>query len=351
MMPTTIRSPSEAPQTLLDTTLEHLVESGELTARQAQAVHAAYAAESCGVPASPVTSAQPRHPSPWANRLIEVGAYLGAALVAAGGAIVVGQRWQEIGQAGQLWLLAALAVVFGAAGATAVVVGGRRPDEHGQAVARRLASTLLTLCASAVAGLVIRAFIPDFGRDISESTAGWMLLTAAAVAGAVLILTRVVAPSALGELALFGTLLAAGFGAVLVAGVPDDPTVPVLVFFSLGAGYAVVALTTRLLTVPTLGVVLGLVTALAAAAGETATNRILLAVLALGCFGAYLMRPRWPLVMAAMLAAVALTFSLVGDALGSAVAFLASGLLLLGLAAAALIRQQHRTRMADPSVR
>ncbi len=342
-MSTTTQTPSNHDLELLDSTLGHLVESGELTAQQAHVVHDAYATESTVVHAVPVAAPAERHPSSWASRLIEVGAYLGAALVAAGGAIVVGQRWEDLGQAGQLWLLAVLASAFAAAGAVTVFVGRHLRDEHEQSVARRLASTLLTLCAAAAAGLVIRAIVPNTNQDISEARAGWMLLTAAAVAGTILVVTRLVAPSALAELALFGTTLAAAFGAILVVGMPDSPTFATVLFFCLGAGYAVMALTTRLLTVPTLGLILGLATALAAAGGETTTNRLLLGLLAVVCFGAYLMTPRWPLVTAAMLAAVALTFSLVGGALGSAFAFLVSGLMLLGLAAVALLLQQRRS--------
>jgi hypothetical protein len=129
-----------------------------------------------------------------------------------------------------------------------------------------------------------------------------------------------------------------------VVSLPEGPTLPRVLFFCLGVGYAALALTTRMLTVPTLGLVLGLATALVASVGGTTDSRVLLAVLALGCFAAYLVRPRWPLVSAAMLAAVALTFSVVGDAFGPAVAMLVSGVLLLLLTAGALVLRQRWSR-------
>ena len=336
----------------LDSALHHLVGSGELTEVQAHRVHEAFVAEATVPAAAPRATHRPA--GGWAGRLIEVGAYLGAALVAAGGTLVVGQQWEELGHNGQLAVLAAVTLAFGVAGVTVIAVArgrGGGPSLADDAVLRRLASTLLTLSAAASAGLVIRAYLPDTG-DASDARVGWMFLTAGVVAGLVLVAARLTAPSALAEVGLYGAVLAALGGIMMLVGPSDSPTMAIVAFFCVGAGYAAVALLTRLLTVPTLGMVLGLGTALFAAfVGEMTTSRVLLAVLAVGCFAAYLVRPLWPLVTAAMLAAVGFSFMLVGDTFGPAVAMLVSGLLLLVLAAGALLlRRRHVQRKEDGDV-
>ena len=325
----------------LDSTLHHLVDAGEITDAQAHRVHDAFLAER----AVPEGAAPPiaGRGAGWTGRLIEVGAYLGAALVAAGGVLVVGQQWEQLGLSGQLAVLGAVAVAFAVAGSVVVVVGRTRRAQVGDPdVLRRLASTLLTLSAAASAGFVARAFLPDTG-DIAESRAGWMLLTMAAVAGLILVAARLTAPSALAEIGLYGTVLAAAAGVMFLAGPLDSPTPAIVAFFGIGVGYTALSLLTRWLTVPTLATVLGLATALFASLGDTTTSRVLLAVLAVGCFAAYLARPHWPLVTTALLAAVAFSFSIVGDTFGPAVAMLVSGLLLLVLTTAALLLRRRRT--------
>jgi hypothetical protein len=336
---------------VLDSALRQLVEAGELTPVQAQRVHDTYNVESATVEG---TTPAPPGPSGWARRLIEVGAYLGAALVAAGGAIIVGQQWQDLGRSGQLVLLAALTVAFGAAGAVVAWADHRRDEpDADRAVLRRLASTLLTLAAAATAGFVAVAYLPAAGEGSpSDARAGWMFLTIAAATGAVLVVTRLGAPSALAEIGLYGAVLAVPTGLLFFVNLPDSRDVPPLaavLFAAVGVGYAAVASTTRVLTVPVLGTVLGLGTALIAAGGDSTTSRVLLAVLAVGCFAAYLARPRWPFVATAMLAAVILTFVVVGDAFNPAVAMLVAGMALLALTAGALLLQRRRSvRQAEP---
>jgi hypothetical protein len=170
-----------------------------------------------------------------------------------------------------------------------------------------------------------------------------MFLTAGLVAGLILLAARLTAPSAVAEVGLYGAILGALGGTMMLVGPTNDPTAAVVAFFCIGVAYAAVSVLTRLLTVPTLGLVLGLGTALfASLVGEETTSRVLLAVLAVGCFAAYLVRPLWPLVTAAMVSAVGFSFLLVGDTFGPAVAMLVSGLVLLALAAGALLlRRRH----------
>jgi len=337
-MSAALQTPTHDDVVTLDSALAKLVVAGEITDAQAHGVHDSFVAESAGRAVPAIQRA-----TGWTGRLIEVGAYLGAALVAAGGVLVVGQQWEQLGLSGQLAVLGAVAVALFVAGFTVVAVGRTR---HGLVndpdALRRLASTLLTLSAAAAAGFVARGFLPDTG-DVAESRLGWMFLSVAAVAGLILVAARLAAPSALAEIGLYGTVLAAMTGVMFLAGLPDSPTPAVVAFFGLGVCYTAVALLTRWLTVPTLGTVLGLATALFAAVGEGTTSRVLLALLAVGCFVAYFARPRWPLVTVALLAAVAFSFSLVGNTFGPAVAMLVSGVLLLVLATSALLLQRRRS--------
>ncbi|MFZ0324547.1 MAG: hypothetical protein WAN48_10490 [Actinomycetes bacterium] len=326
----------------LDSALERLVGSGDLTDVQAHRVHDAFAAEVV-TPAAAEAVLTPR-PSSLASRLIEVGAYLGAALVAAGGALVVGQRWDELGHSGQVVLLAVLALVFGAVGLVVVAVDRRRPLAEDHAVIRRLASTMFTLTAVAAAGLVLRLYLPDRG-GVDDTRLGWMFLTIAVVSGAILVGARFLAPSALAEIGLYGTVLAVPLGLMFVFNLPDSDWMAqagMVTFFAVGAAWAAMATWTKVLTVPMLGTVLGLGTALFASLGGTTTSKVLLAVLAVGSFAVYLVQPRWPWVTAAMLAAIFFTFAIVGDAFGGPVAMLVAGLLLLVLAALALMLQRRR---------
>lgn len=321
----------------LDTALHQLVGSGQLSDTQAQQVHEAFVSEHMRIQSAPAP-ATTTHPSQgWASRLIEVGAYLGAALVAAGTVLVVRQQWHELGHVGQLAVLGSVALVLGVTGMVVAALARRRGENApDHAVLRRLSSTLLTLAAAVTAGFVLRAFMATNG-DVDESRVGWMFLTIAATSGLILVATRVVAPSAFAEIGLFGALLAVPAGIVWLAGPPDSPTLGMVLFYCVGIGYAALAILTRMVTVPTLGIGLGLATALIASVGDTTTSRVLLLLLAAGCFAGYLARPRWPLVTTAMVAAVAFTFSIVGDTFGPAVAMLVAGLVLLVLTGVALL--------------
>lgn len=324
----------------LDRALAHLVADGRLSDDLSHLIHDEYLKERAGVVA-PAPSGGPQRTA-WTSRLVEVGAYLGAALAAAGGALVVAQQWDELGRTGQIALFAGLTVVFGLAGLVAVRYAGVSDAEPSQAaVTRRLASTLLTLAAAAAAGLVVVSFVVP-GHDMSEQRGGLMLLTMAAVAGAVLVAVRLVVPSGVAELALFGALSLAPMGGLLLSGHGDAQVPRVLVYLGFGVGYAALAMLTRFLTVPTLGVVLGLATALLLSLGGDPVNQLALAALAAGCFAAYLARPHWPLVTTAVLAAISLTFSLVGGRFGGALAMLAAGtVLLVGAAAALVVQRRH----------
>ncbi len=87
-------------------------------------------------------------------RLVEVVAYLGGALVLAAGALFLFEEWGSLGFGTRVTLLGVVAVVLGAAGllGSRGLDGGSRDQRHD--VRRRLAGSLLTGAALAVAFLV-----------------------------------------------------------------------------------------------------------------------------------------------------------------------------------------------------
>jgi hypothetical protein len=107
-------------------------------------------------PDVPLVAAPPDR-VPLGNRLAEAAAYAGAVLIGAAGAVIVGQRWEELGHAGRVAVLAGVTLLLAGVGIAVAAVrpGGptalRRP-EH--AVRRRLASTALTIAAATAAGAV-----------------------------------------------------------------------------------------------------------------------------------------------------------------------------------------------------
>jgi hypothetical protein len=330
--------------------LEPLVASGELSPLQVEHVMRAldeWRPVEAGEPAAGVPAAAAR---PWLPRLAEVGAYLGAALLASGAMLIIGQNWRAIGWSGQVILLAGLAVAFAVAGVAVSVFGVR---EYGgvraRAVMRRLASTLFVLGTASVGGLVLRLFVPERG-DMTDARVGWMLVTAGAVCALLLIGVRRVAPSALDEIALLGAVIATTAGVLVLVVNPDvNPALAMVPLFVLGLAWAFLAMLTQALTVPTLGVCLGLLVSLyaCAGAGDQTVAEVLLAVLAVIAFTVYVLRTSWPWVVAALVSAVAFTVVVVGNAMNMAVALLFAGVVLLVLAAAAFAVQRHRSRTAQ----
>jgi hypothetical protein len=230
-----------------------------------------------------------------------------------------------------------------------VVVFARRARSQStpteQSVLRRLASTLLTLGAAATAGGVIVAMLPaHFGNtDVGITDVGRALVVASLISATLLVLARVVAPSALEGMALYAALLATSGGVLLIIE-PDTDTPAKFVFFVVGVGWALLATFTGAITVPTLATTLGLATAFFAAniGPEAGSRQVFLAVLVAIGVGVYLARPSWPYVVVAMLSAVTLTVSVLGPAFGPALALLAAGFVLVVFAGAVLLYQRRR---------
>jgi hypothetical protein len=319
--------------------LRPLVASGELTTAQAEAVVRALAERQVGAAAQGAVSER----SGWLARVGEIAAYLGAALLVSGMVSIVGQHWTDLGRSGQIWLLAVIAALLGMAGLAVTGFRGSRPSDDEAEVLRRLSSTLLVLSTAAVAGLLARVFVPAVG-DFDQTRGGWMLITIAVVCGLLLVGVRLSAPSALDEVGLLGVVLAFTAGVLLVVGFTDQGdyvTAPILV---VGLGWAFIATSTRALTVPTLGLTLGLAAALwASLVGDgDAANKLMTATLALVCFATYLVRPAWPWLAVALIAAVAFTLMVVSPVASPAVTLIVAGVVLLVLAATAFALQRRR---------
>jgi LPXTG-motif cell wall-anchored protein len=154
------------------------------------------------------------------------------------------------------------------------------------------------------------------------------------------------APSAVSETAGVGAigLLAAAF----LDEANTSETAAFVTFIVVGLAWAALAWT-PLLTVPTLGLALGLGTALytggvAAFYGqqpEEAIGIAVLVVLAAGGLAGYVRDGRWPLAAAAVVALAMLVFRLTNDSLGAPVALLLTGLVLLGSGAVVLLRRRN----------
>jgi hypothetical protein len=237
-------------------------------------------------------------------------------------------------------VLAGITLVLAGVGIAVATVrlGGpallRRP-EH--AVRRRLASTALTIAAATAAGTV--------GNLVPGSS----FVPAAGTAVLVMALAQWLAPSAVSEAGgLVSVVLLAG-AIVEEANAPD----PIFLLTVTVVGLAWAALSwTPLLTVPTLGLALGLSVALwgggvGANYGtqpEDAIGIAVLVLLAAGGLAGYVRTGRWPLAAAAVVALALLVFRLTNDSLGAPVALLLTGLVLLAAGALLLVRRRSTER-------
>jgi hypothetical protein len=286
--------------------------------------------------APPVAPQSPER-APLGIRLAEAAAYAGAVLIGAAGAVIVGQRWEDLGRAGRVAVLAGITLVLTGVGIAVATVrlGGpavlRRPE---YAVRRRSASTALTIAAATAAGTV--------GNLVPGSS----FLPAAGTAVLVMACAQWLAPSAVSEVgSLVSVVLLAG--AILDEANTSDPAF-LLTITAVGLAWAALSWT-PVLTVPTLGLALGLSVALwgggvGAFYGTQPEEGIGIAVLLLlaaGGLAGYVRTERWPLAAAAVVGLALLVFRLTNDSLGAPVALLLTGLLLLGSGAVLLLRRRR----------
>lgn len=336
----------------LDDVLTDLVSHHVLTPDQAHAVTDALAEE----PAAP-------HPTPPLRaRLVEAAAYLGAVLVVAGIVALVAQSWEDLTVTAHVVILVAGGVLAYAAGLAAVLaVGGGRTTirQHAEAPRRRVASVLMTagavLVAAAVpAGVVVESQDPGTG-------ATWPALVAGLIALALIVPAQLLSPSAVTELAMFGAgtfVVTQGLDLVTPARPEwdyiNDSYPPVrawdylvpLVLVGLGLLWAGVV--SRRLTLPVVAQVVGLYLALQSAivlAADPPTRPGGVAVLgALAVLGivVFVRSRSWPWLVLTVISVPVVVFVLVAEAGNPALAFLASGLVLLACAGGGALLGRRR---------
>lgn len=144
-------------------------------------------------------------------KLVEVVAYLGAALVVAAGFLLLMQQWDDLSETGRVLSLALVTVVLAIAGVIAMRAG--EPGGAADDVRRRLTSTLLTAAAGG-AGLTVGYWL-DLRLDPDWQDLYWPAVAGAAILATGAALVYLVAPTALGQLAILG-------GVVTVATVLTD---------------------------------------------------------------------------------------------------------------------------------
>jgi hypothetical protein len=160
------------------------------------------------------------------------------------------------------------------------------------------------------------------------------------------------APSAVSEIGGIASVALLA-GAVLEETDAADPAFLVTIS-AVGLAWAALAWT-PVLTVPTLGLALGLgVTLWTGGLGafygtqpEEAIGIAVLGLLAAGGLAGFVRTGRWPLAAAAALAVTTLVFRLTSDSLGAPVALLLTGLVLLG-SGALLIRRRNAEPSEEP---
>jgi hypothetical protein len=289
-------------------------------------------------PAAPAATPTPppRAAAPVANRLAEAAAYAGAVLVGAAGAVLVGQNWEAFGRPGRVAVLGGVTLLLVVAGVivAAVPPGGRRElRAPAHAVRRRLASTALTLATATAAGTA------------AVLATGHQALVAGVVAVVAIAVAQGAAPSALSELAALGAVVL--LAAAVLEEADASMTAVIATMALVGLAWAA-ASRTRLCTVPPLALALGLVVSLyAGAAGAfggtglpTVVGCVVLGLLAVGGLLAYLRSSLWAPAVVGVLALAALVLRISSDSLSPVLAILLTGLVLLGVGAALLLRRR-----------
>ncbi len=290
--------------------------------------------------AAPSAAAAARHRRTLSEVLIEVGLYVGGALVIAAAVVLVAQNWGSMSLGVQIASLGVTALV---AGAVALVVG------HGAApgsARRRLAGVLFAGSAISAAGTTVLLV----GEDTTFTGPA-----AFGVALAVMVGAHLVASSTITELGMF----VASFGLVQttievfrpesdgfsyqMTGYDRYAPLAVVLF---GVLWSLVV--SRRLAHKELAVFLGMAMALMWALpviGEDSSREagmITMALLAALGFWRFLADGFWPWLAAAIASVTALVFWAVGGADRPALAILVAGLVMLGSSALGMLVARRR---------
>ncbi|MCZ3389253.1 MAG: hypothetical protein LH645_09090 [Actinomycetia bacterium] len=322
---------------------DQLVTEQTLTEEQARAVLAALAVGT----RREAPRTEPKAPRLGiAARLAEIGAYLGAALVVAAGIVVVVQQWADMSYGTRVAVMAGTTFALVLAAVSLVLFAQGRPwaDVPNGDTLRRLSGTLFSFGALGAFGTVMVAMLSN-NTGASDDEVARAFTLGALAAAAVLVAARLRADTPLGEIGLVVSTVTASMALVQLT-IPDEPIAIQWTLLSMGLAWALLGTFTLLMRNQMLVTSLGLLLALFASAtiaGEPWSHRLALTTLIVVSLVVYLRRPLWPYLAAATAAAVVLTVSWVGEAVGAAMALLAAGLVFLVLAGAALMLHRHRT--------
>lgn len=311
------------------------------------------------VPAAPGTP--PAAPPPPAtgggvSQVVEVVAYLGAALVLAAGSLLALDTWSSLGLGGQVALLAVVTLVLGVGGAgVALTERGTARREPRHDTRRRLAGALLTGAALAAGGLV--AVVLERGLDVSYADgpggtdlvalATWLVVLGAAAVGYRL------APTAFGLVVALGS--AVGVVASLLAGLDGTAGTVALGLALVGLGLGTLVLAERrVVHEASLARVLGGLLVLAGAQwpvledGTRTLAYLLTAAAAAAGAAAYLRTGAWPYLGLAVVAVTVVVPEAVSDwtggGLGAIGAVLLTGITLLLASGTAAVVRSRRVR-------
>ena len=290
-------------------------------------------------------------------KLVEVVAYLGGALVLAAGALFLFQEWGNLGFGTRVVLLAVVAVVLGVAGVLTARERGVGGADQRFDVRRRLAGSMLTGAALAVAflvGYVLEEWLNPGYRDVY-----WPAVVGASVGVVVAAPAYRLASTAVGLVGLLaGILTAVG---TLVSGsdlVGSEGDAFGVAFFVVGVLW-LVATESGLFREPTIARALGVGVALFGAQvpaidGTHAWLGYLLtvAVAVLG-IAVYLPRNAWPYLAGAVVAVTLVVPEAVADwtegSLGATGGVLVAGITLLVASFAGYRLRAETTEAGQPA--
>jgi hypothetical protein len=291
----------------------------------------------------------------------EIAGYLGASFVVGATLLFLSEEWDALGRAGRFSILAAMATILFGSG---VVVRWRAapPSGHwwrrwpGDAVRRRLSSTLLTGAAAAA------SFATYVSLDVSpqDYTAADSAPFVASVAGLVVVIVGyLLARSALGQL---GTAVAAfaAYGSLLDVLELHEPGAFGFGMLALGAVWVVLAwyrLVTERRFALAIAVTFGLIGAqLVVVGGSEAENLLgyaLTALVAGICFAAYAQIREWVVLAGGVVGATVVVpevlYDMTDGSLGAAGVMLVAGVTLLAGSLAGLRIRRNPDQGAVPT--
>jgi hypothetical protein len=337
----TAQEPRSASEVVAD-----LVSAEALDVEQGEAVLAALDAAGIGTAMQAVPGGRVGLASGLRSHAAEVAGYLGAVFVGLSAVTFLAQTWDQYSPGTRALLLAGIAGLCAVVAVVVAAAGARAKDP----VRSRVASTLMAVAALTTALAVGSAL------EQSSDARPWLLTLAPAAALVVAALGYVLAPTALGHLAMAtAAVVTAQFAAAAIA--PDNPVPGGVGLLALGLLWLLLV-RWELLREQTLGLVVAGLLCLAgpqlmlAADVVPAATRVvayvLTAAVGVACLAGYSVLQRWPLLVLGVGAMAVLVPEMLGYWLGESIGvpglLLASGVTLLVASLLGLRLRRHPER-------